>query len=302
MSRRLLGWALLAVLALPACRTYRLEKRLDAEDREFLSVVRYIISGTERRLYLEMPKDERPAFIAEFWQRRDPDPGTEENEFKTEHLRRIEEATRLFTVGRPGWLSDRGKTYIVLGPPDLREKFERRGAGNPLGVTCEIWHYPGFPVVFVDPRENEDFQLHYLNLEHQMLVREEMLKILETGGRASHIDGRIVVVPAATGGWELRLTIGRGHLTFSEDSSGYRASLDMRLRIREMKTKKEVRRLDRIHVIAVARDSSPLALPERIEVPLALGELPSGRYMVSLTIADLAGGRRLAKSRVFAVK
>ncbi len=302
MKRRLLYWILIAVLALPSCRSYRLEKRLDAEDRDFLSTVRYIITGAERRLYLEMPKEERPSFIAEFWQRRDPNPDTEENEFRTEHDSRINEANRLFASGRPGWLTDRGKTFVVLGPPERRENYDQDSAGNPLGWSCEIWHYLGFPVVFVDVRNNGDFQYYYLSLEHQMIVRSEMLKVLEYGGQGSHVDGKISVVPAASGGWELLLTIGRQHLAFGEDGSGYHARLVLRIRILEMKTKKEMRRLETDHRVDVGREESPVSLPEMIEARAALGELPAGRYLLSLTVANLAHDRLLAKSIVFAVK
>ncbi len=65
-----------------------------------------------------MPPSERKNFREEFWKRRDLDPSTEENEFKMEYFNRIEKANDLFiSEGRPGWLTDRGSIYILLGPP-----------------------------------------------------------------------------------------------------------------------------------------------------------------------------------------
>jgi len=109
-----------------SCITYKLEKALDPESKEFLSKARYIISKQERKIFLNLPPSEREAFIEEFWKKRDPDPYTEENEFKEQYLARIEMANRLFKGGgSPGWLQDRGRIYILFGPPDRRDQYPR---------------------------------------------------------------------------------------------------------------------------------------------------------------------------------
>ncbi|MFQ5722258.1 MAG: GWxTD domain-containing protein, partial [Candidatus Aminicenantales bacterium] len=69
----------------------------------------------------------RAKFLEDFWKRRDPTPGTERNEYKEAYFNRIEEANRLFKGGgRAGWLQDRGRIYILFGPPDERQT-------NPMG-------------------------------------------------------------------------------------------------------------------------------------------------------------------------
>ena len=65
-----------------SCHYYQLERKLDPDNAEFLSKVRYIIKPKERKIFLELPDTEKSDFIDEFWRRRDPDPDTEENEFK----------------------------------------------------------------------------------------------------------------------------------------------------------------------------------------------------------------------------
>ena len=76
----------------------------------------YIISDEERKAFKQLSNDEeRDQFIEAFWQRRDPTPDTEENEFKEEHYRRIAYANERFASGIPGWKTDRGRTYIVYG-------------------------------------------------------------------------------------------------------------------------------------------------------------------------------------------
>jgi len=137
------------VLVFPSCRYQRLKKNLLPEDADFLSKVQYIITKEEQNLFLETPDSEKEKFKQEFWKRRDPDPYTEENEFKVEYFSRIEKANELFRMeGKPGWLTDRGRIFILFGPPTFRDI-------NPLGFDrfgpCkEVWQYGNFPVVFVD--------------------------------------------------------------------------------------------------------------------------------------------------------
>ena len=149
---------LILLLALSSsCRTYNLEKKLSPTYADFISKVRYIISGKEEKAFLKLPDSEKDKFIEEFWKRRDPYPTTEENEFKTQYFDRINQANRLFlSEGKPGWLTDRGRIYILFGPPMER-------ITNPLGtgsMRCgEIWYYGSFPVVFNDSMCTGSFEL-----------------------------------------------------------------------------------------------------------------------------------------------
>ena len=98
----------------------------------------YIISGEERNAFLQVGTDEeRQQFAEQFWLRRDPTPGTAENEFKEEHYRRIAYANQHYGSSLPGWKTDRGRIYITLGPPD---EIESHAAGaQPFSV--EDWRY-----------------------------------------------------------------------------------------------------------------------------------------------------------------
>ncbi len=90
--------------------------------------VRWIITPEELTAFKALSNDEeRDAFIEQFWQRRDPTPDTEENEFKEEHYRRIAYANEHFSAGRAGWRTDRGRIYIVFGPPDEIESHPSGG-------------------------------------------------------------------------------------------------------------------------------------------------------------------------------
>src|SRR6478672_12248339 len=81
--------------------------------------VTYIITDEERKAFKKLQTDdERERFIEEFWRRRDPDPDTDENEFKEEYYERIAYANEHFSSGIPGWKTDRGRIWIMYGKPD----------------------------------------------------------------------------------------------------------------------------------------------------------------------------------------
>src|SRR4026207_1469795 len=62
--------------------------------------VTYIITDEERKAFKKLATDdERERFIEEFWRRRDPDPDTDENEYREEYYERIAYANEHFTSG-----------------------------------------------------------------------------------------------------------------------------------------------------------------------------------------------------------
>lgn len=141
-----------------SCRLYKLEQKLDPDNAEFLSRVRYIITAKERKIFLELPDAEKEDFKEEFWKRRDPDPSTEENEFKMEYFNRMEASENLFvSEGKPGWLTDRGRIYVLFGPPLDRITYPM--GEDPYGRCREIWYYGNFPVVFIDSTCSGDYRL-----------------------------------------------------------------------------------------------------------------------------------------------
>lgn len=163
----LIGWGLagLVVMILGGCRLYNLEKKLGPDDADFFARVQYIMTSQERKIFLELPASERVAFKEEFWKRRDPDPATEENEFKTAYFARMEESDKLFMgEGKPGWMTDRGRIYILFGPP--QERIADSLGQSKYGRCSEVWYYGSFPVIFSDANCTGDYILVTLNLEH----------------------------------------------------------------------------------------------------------------------------------------
>jgi len=116
--------------------------------------VRWIITPEEKRAFLERPNNdrERDAFIEGFWERRNPNPGSAKNRFKEEHYRRISYANTHFAAGEPGWQTDRGRVYIVFGPPDSIDSHP--AAGSSVAKSFEIWHYRSIRVGWPPDRED----------------------------------------------------------------------------------------------------------------------------------------------------
>jgi len=138
--------------------------------------VAYIITDEERKAFKKLATDdERERFIEEFWRRRDPDPDTDENEFREEYYERIAYANEHFASGIPGWKTDRGRIWIMYGKPDETEthpsggSYQREpqeGGGSTTTYPFERWFYRYLPSVgsgveieFVDPTGSGEYRI-----------------------------------------------------------------------------------------------------------------------------------------------
>jgi len=103
----------------------------------------YIITQKEKDIFLQLESDrDRDLFIEAFWRHRDPLPETPDNEFREEHYGRIQYANRNLGRGssQPGWKTDRGRIYIILGKPMSVSSY----GGEQINlVPIEVWFYQG---------------------------------------------------------------------------------------------------------------------------------------------------------------
>jgi GWxTD domain-containing protein len=138
--------------------------------------VTYIITAEEKNVFKNLKtEEERETFIDQFWARRNPDPRATSNEFKEEHYRRIAYANAHYASGIPGWKTDRGRTYIMYGPPVeidahpsggtyQRETYE--GGGSTSTYPFERWRYrhidgigDDIEIEFVDPSMSGEYRM-----------------------------------------------------------------------------------------------------------------------------------------------
>ncbi len=185
-----------------------LQKELDKPYEKWLKEdVVYIISDEEKAAWKRLnTAEEKDAFIEQFWLRRDPTPDTPENEYKEEHYRRIAYSNEHFASGIPGWKTDRGRTYIMFGPPDEIDAHpsggsysrpQEEGGGTTSTYPFEQWRYRyiegvGQEVIleFVDTTMSGEYHLTMDPSEKDALlyVPNAGLTDLEAMGLASKTD------------------------------------------------------------------------------------------------------------------
>ncbi|MFI5234757.1 MAG: GWxTD domain-containing protein [Gemmatimonadales bacterium] len=86
---------------------------------QMAELLRYFGHDDELAAIKKAAPADRPALWRKFWKDTDPNPATPENEAIDAYFTRLAEANRRFRdEGVPGWLTDRGEVYIVLGEPD----------------------------------------------------------------------------------------------------------------------------------------------------------------------------------------
>lgn len=176
--------------------------------------VTYVITDEERKAFKKLATDdERERFIEEFWRRRDPDPDTDENEFKEEYYERIAYTNEHFASGIPGWKTDRGRIWIMYGKPDGREthpmggSYDRpsyEGGGSTSTYPFESWFYryiagvgSGIEIEFVDPTGSGEYRIARNSNEKDALLHipgagltlSEQLGLSDKGDRISGIGG-----------------------------------------------------------------------------------------------------------------
>ncbi len=189
-------------------RQKAIQKEMESPYKKWLQEeVPYVITDEERGAFKKLSTDEeREQFIEQFWERRNPNPGSPENEFKEEYYRRIAYANEHYASGIPGWKADRGRIYIMYGPADEIESHPsggtylrppEEGGGETSTFPFETWRYRyidgiGTNIIleFVDPTMTGEFHLTIDPGEKDALlhVPNAGLTQLESMGMASKRD------------------------------------------------------------------------------------------------------------------
>ena len=138
---------LLLVLFPPAIQ--RKSDSIDAQEW-VKGPVSYLITEEERDVYAKLTtQGEREQFIEEFWKRRETDPENP-GAFRQGFYQRVAYANEHFHAGAPGWRTDRGRIYILFGPPNRvdahpmggrYEKPPSLGGDTITTFPFEIWEY-----------------------------------------------------------------------------------------------------------------------------------------------------------------
>jgi len=199
----------------PSEKTRTVKPELNKAYKDWLEKdVAYIITDEERKAFKKLQTDdERERFIEEFWRRRDPDPDTDENEYREEYYERIAYANEHFASGIPGWKTDRGRIYIMWGKPDETESHPSGGAynresyeggGSTSTYPFERWFYrylagvgSGIEIEFVDPTGSGEYRIArnpdekdaLLHVPGAGLTLAEEMGLSNKGDRISNLGG-----------------------------------------------------------------------------------------------------------------
>src|SRR5438552_2420001 len=168
MSLRVLAALASALFCFQQAALCQKKQKLEENYREWLARdVAYIITKDEKDAFLRLTTNEaRDKFIEDFWAIRNPNPGSPSNSYKDEIYQRIAFANARFGIGSgvEGWRTDRGRTYITLGPPQQKEIFRNSANLYPI----EIWFYSGanpalppfFYVMFYQREGSGDYRFY----------------------------------------------------------------------------------------------------------------------------------------------
>src|SRR5256884_7229477 len=199
----------------PSEKTRNIKPELNKAYKDWLEKdVAYIITDEERKAFKKLQTDdERERFIEEFWRRRDPDPDTDENEYREEYYERIAYANEHFASGIPGWKTDRGRIWIMYGKPDETESHPAGGAynresyeggGSTSTYPFERWFYrylagvgSGIEIEFVDPTGSGEYRIArnpdekdaLLHVPGAGLTLAEEMGLSNKGDRISNLGG-----------------------------------------------------------------------------------------------------------------
>jgi len=137
------------LLTLGALCAGTLAADLDKDEKEWLDEVRPIILKAEKETFEELEeRADRDEFRKIFWARRDPSPASLANEYRQMFWERVQAANSLFLDShKPGWTTDRGKIYILYGPPtETQSDVHLNTQGLPAAGRGLIrWIYEGRP-------------------------------------------------------------------------------------------------------------------------------------------------------------
>src|SRR5512137_2670527 len=172
-------WTALIVLA--ACAGLGLaaaKPKLDPESAKFYQTARLIMTKEETKIFERLPDPEsRKEFIADFWLKRDPDPDTPDNAYKKEFEARVEFVNKRFNKeGGPGYNTDRGRVYILMGPPDKIEEFPPQVGSTILGFVA-WWSYYDHQMAIQFTDEKGTGKLMMTNYEGDLFGAMDLMKL-----------------------------------------------------------------------------------------------------------------------------
>ena len=117
--------------------------------------ISWIMTVEEKRTWDTLASGgEQQEFVEKFWEERNPRPGNPDNPYKTAFDRRVAFADTHFVQaeGTRGSMTDRGRVFVLLGPPSYVGRRPIRGGedtSDPVGTRAQSTYSDGAGGLFV---------------------------------------------------------------------------------------------------------------------------------------------------------
>ena len=97
----------------------------------------YILGNEERQEFKKLDIENKIKYLEKFWVMKDPTVDSKVNELLVQLNKRVSSVNKDFSGLIPGWRTDRGRIYIIYGPPDsINNSYD-----NQQDRKYEIWKY-----------------------------------------------------------------------------------------------------------------------------------------------------------------
>lgn len=290
------------IFIITACASFK-PLKLDPESAKFYNYARYLFTKQEERLFSKLStKEDREEFIENFWAIRDPNPDTEINEFKIEIQERYEYAVKYLKESHvPGWKTDRGMIYIVLGPP--LDKHRERALTNSRIIGYIFWYYGFSPntrlyILFADYDGDDIYQIDPINTSLDLLSKLDDMKyqIMKKEDVVSEKTKLKFDLEYQSSKNNFHISLDPEFVTFERTDSSMTAKFRINLVVyRDDETYTRHSRVETVELSEEELTSDKTRI--RLVFPL---RLEKGKYKIDAFVTDLFGEN--SKRRFFTVK
>jgi GWxTD domain-containing protein len=293
------GWQIFSI----QCTAMRRDLNLSPEAAEFYQIARFFMTKDETEVFFSLKDAERiKEFTTYFWEIRDPDPYTEENEFKKEVETRFEYINRYFKEGSlPGWNTDRGRIYILLGAPDqIDQQFSTNSPNyrgyiqwyyGSSGTYLLFWDKEGFGRFQLDPFRSSLNIINSLEKAKMRLINfDESAKVLE-----KQIDFDLVYLAEKS---VIEIQVSPANITFDEKGSN-RLQCKLKIDIIFFKAMQKFEKITTVKEITVNQAD---ILQKDAVIPIQIPyQLEKGKTRLDVMVTDMQSDF-LLKRKVFTIK
>ncbi len=299
------------ILTILALGVFLFSSNFDEEKRNIYDGLRLIMTKEEKKEFESLKnQDELKNFVNNFWKERDPDPSTPRNEAEEVYLQRLRAAKKYFKEpGKKGWLTDRGRTFLLLGPPSKRElrmidenEADRIAStqwdyqelnlqGNTGDKNAEVWFYNDYrlTLVFLDERGTHQFFLH--NPPPSLLSYLERAKeqFLPKGIVGEEME---VLVDVNRSQKKLFIHIPLYTLSYKKKDGKFLADINLIFLYTDVRTNNQKSFSKEMKFEVEKREIKDKK--KQVTIPLLIASL-KGKYIIEIIIKDLISNKEVKK-------